>query len=245
MSKCSVFHLRTCVLAAVLLVLAIGASSADEPYDDPFGAEHFFRVVDGELVNFDPFVIPREPHTHHFVQTKSENFIEIEASGLPGSEGYLETIAEIAEAVGGMDQLAFREGEVLFLHVNFGWLEFDNGNGEGISRMYDGKGPELEMLVRHGGDLSPMGGYFHRVVDGALIVPEPLIPYTGFFVQISTGHWVEVDPNLPLYLIEQFRAIEALVASGAPIIGPDGENQNGPVAVEAATWGAVKALFLR
>ena len=116
-----------------------------------------------------------------------------------------------------------------------------------------GKVHAWRCYVRHGGDLSPMGGYFYRTVDGALIVPDSLIPHTGFFVQISTGHYVEVDPNVSpvetvpnMYLIEQFRAIEALVASGAPIIGPDGQEQgasNGPVAVEAATWGGVKALF--
>ena len=242
MSKWTVFCLGACVLAAVSLALAVGSSSAD---DDRFGAEHFFRVVDGELVGFDPWQLPQEPHTHHFVQTKSEDFIEIDVSAPPGAEGSLEVIVE---AVGGMDQLAFRDGEVLFLHVVFGWLHFDNGNSWSTIGMYDGKGPALDMLVRRGGDLSPMGGYFHRVVDGALIVPDSLIPHTGFFVQISTGHWVEVDPNLPLSLIEQFRAIEELVASGAPIIGPDGEEQgasNGPVAVEAATWGGVKALFLR
>ena len=242
MSKWTVFCLGACALAAVLLVLVVGSSSAD---DDRFGAEHFFRVVDGELVGFDPWQLPKEPHTHHFVHTKSGDFIEIDVSASPGAEGSLEVIAE---AVGGMDQLAFRDGEVLFFHVVFGWFHFDNGNDEGIIRMYDGKGPELDMLVRHGGDLSPMGGYFYRVVDGALIVPDSLIPHTGFFVQISTGHYVEVDPNLPLYLIEQFRAIEELVASGASIIGPDGQEQgasNGPVAVEAVTWGGVKALFLQ
>ncbi len=242
MSKWTVFCLGACVLAAVLLVLAVGSSSADEPSFDYFDEERYFRVVDGELVGFDPW---QEPHTHHYVHTKSGDIIEIDVSAPPGAEGSLEIIAE---AVGGMDQLAFRDGEVLYLHNIFGWMEFDNGNGEGINGMYDGKGPRLEMLVRHGGDLSPMGGYFYRTVDGALIVPDSLIPHTGFFVQISTGHYVEVDPNLPLYLIEQFRAIEALVASGAPIIGPDGQEQgasNGPVAVEAVTWRAVKAEFMQ
>ena len=142
---------------------------------------------------------------------------------------------------------------MLYLHNIFGWLSVDNGNGEGTRGIYYvEEGPEARFPHRYGGDLSPMGGYFYRVVDGALIVPELLIPHTGFFVQISTGHWVEVDPNLylgeissSLSLLRQFKAIEELVASGAPIIGPDGENLNGPVAVEAATWRAVKALFLR
>ena len=50
MSKPLVFCLRTCVLAAVLLVLAVGSSSADERSFDYFDEERYFRVVDGELV---------------------------------------------------------------------------------------------------------------------------------------------------------------------------------------------------
>ena len=205
MSKPSVFCLRACALAATLLVLAVGSGSAEGRY---------FRLVDGELVEFDP---AEEPHSGQFIRTMSGDSIEIDPDDIP----IIYQLERIAVAAGGWDQLAF--------------------HGEGT---HGGEGPGgTDIHIRFGGNLSPMGGYFYRVVDGALIVPEPLIPHTGFFVQTSTGHFVEIDPNLSLS--EQFQEIEALVTSGAPIIGPDGENQNGPVAVEAATWGGVKAAFLQ
>ena len=119
MSKWTVFCLGACVLAAVSLVSAVGSSSADERYFDYFDEERYFRVVDGELVGFDPW---QEPNTHHFVHTESGDIIEIDVSAPPGAEGSLEVIAE---AVGGMDQLVFRDGEVLYFHIVDGWLAID------------------------------------------------------------------------------------------------------------------------
>ena len=311
MSKHSVFCLGACVLAAVLLVLAFGASSAEGRY---------FRVVEGELVEFDPL---QEPHSNHFVRTMSGDLIEIDPEASRGEEGSLEAIAEAV----GWDQLAILiEGTVLA------------GEGSDVT----------EVHTRQGGNLSQMDGEFYRVVDGALIVPDSLIPHTGFFMLTSVYIWVEIDierdldffrsireqydeiealiasgaPIIPppptaeellarerviifrivdgdleitdgflpsfgdhfyrvvdgklvaqealwpnsgvfgrtqsgllveldssatarLLSEEQLEEIEALIASGAPIIGPDGENQNGPVAVETTTWGGVKAAFLR
>ena len=45
MSKWTVFCLGACVLAAMSLALAVGSSSAEGRY---------FRIVDGELVEFEP-----------------------------------------------------------------------------------------------------------------------------------------------------------------------------------------------
>ena len=174
-----------------------------------------FRLVDGQLVEIDR----SDPSfTGATIGTTSGDDVEIDPNNVAGR---FDELKAIAEALGGWDQLDFH-GETTLM-----------GEGPGGT----------DVRIKVGADLRYIGGYFHRVVDGALIVPDPLIPHTGYFVQISTGHFVEIDPNLSL--LEQFEEIEVLVASGAPIIGPDGENQNGPIAVEVATWGGVKALFLR
>ena len=99
MSKWTVFCLGACVLAVVSLILVVGSSSAQG---------RNFRVVDGELVEFKIW----EPHTHHFVETKSRDIIELDPEAPPGEDGSLESIVE---AVGGVDQLVFRDGEVLHL----------------------------------------------------------------------------------------------------------------------------------
>ncbi len=174
-----------------------------------------FRLVDGQLVEIDR----SDPSfTGVTIGTTSGDEVEIDPDNVAGR---FDELKAIAEALGGWDQLDFHGGTTLM------------GEGPGGT----------DVRIKVGANLSQIGGYFYRVVDGALIVPDPLIPHTGYFAKISTGHWVEVDPNLSL--LEQLEEIEALVTSGAPIIGPDGENQNDSVAVEAATWRAVKAAFLR
>ena len=206
MSKWIVFCLGACVLAAVLLVLAVGSSSAEG---------RLLRLVDGQLVEIDR----SDPSfTGATIGTTSGDAVEIDPDNVAGR---FDELKAIAEALGGWDQLDFH-GETILM-----------GEGPGGT----------DVRIKVGADLSQIGGYYYRVVDGALIVPDPLIPHTGYFSKISTGHYVEIDPNLSL--LEQLEKIEVLVASGASIIGPDGENQNGPIAVEVATWGGVKALFLR
>ena len=222
MSKRSVFCLGACVLAAVLLVLAVGSSSAEGRY---------FRIVDGELVEFKIW----EPHTHHFVETKSRDSIELDPEAPPGEDGSLESIVE---AVGGVDQLVFRDGEVLHLLVFNGWWIVQDDDG--ALDVLVGEGPSgTDVLIHHIDN--PTGGYYYRVVDGALIALDPMTPHTGLFAcmnkwsQSGSGavYCVELDPNLP-----PSEQIEAIVAA---VVASD----NGPIAVEAATWRAVKALFLR
>ncbi len=87
-----------------------------------------------------------------------------------------------------------------------------------------------------------------RIVDGRFVAVDPSEPHTGHFIMFTlTGDYIEVDPegSIP----EQFEAFTAL-ASEVAVRGEDRYfyiplEDTGSVAVEAATWRAVKALFLR
>ena len=127
------------------------------------------RVVEGELVEFDP---SQEPHTHHFVQTKSGDYIELDPSA-PASE-QVETIAAL---VGGFDQLDVGQLEMV-VKLASGWTLITDAYGSEWMRASGAVGDAWVRVVAAG--YPPYGqppGYF-RVVSGELVAvdgPDPRI----------------------------------------------------------------------
>ena len=300
MSKWTVFCLGACVLAVVLLILAVGSSSAEGRY---------FRIVDGELVEFEPE--EEELVSRYFAWTLSGDAIQFDLS-LPtegevygrggGVSAYIIQYERIA-AVVGWDQLSAslcygfygipicrggslsQSGRYLRLvddefipidlsgphtgqftdllngdHVEIepaepislpsflaalepiaavvGWDKLDCW----IDHPYYIDGIRVYIGGRLGSDLRL------RIVDGRFVAVDPSEPHTGHFIRFAlTRDYIEVDPegSIP----EQFEAFTTLASE----VAVRGENRyfyipledTGSVAVEAATWGAVKALFLR
>ncbi len=142
------------------------------------------RLVDGQLVE----IGRDDPPVAGFpLRTKSGDVVEVD----PDANWYNQLKA-IAEALGGWDQ------------INYLGIKTLKGEGPGFT----------DIIIKYGGKLSRIGEYFYRVVDGALIVPDPLVPHTGHFMQIpSASIWVEIDPDRSVR--EQYDAIEALIASDA------------------------------
>ena len=142
------------------------------------------RLVDGQLVE----IGRDDPPVAGFpLRTKSGDVVEVD----PDANWYNQLKA-IAEALGGWDR------------INYLGIKTLKGEGPGFT----------DIIIKYGGKLSRIGEYFYRVVDGALIVPDPLVPHTGHFMQIpSASIWVEIDPDRSVR--EQFDAIEALIASDA------------------------------
>ncbi len=152
------------------------------------------RLVGGQFVEIDR----SDPSfTGHAIDTMSGDVVEVDLYVSEADRA--DHLEAIAEAVGGWDQLDYLGRKI---------LEGEDSGGEDIE-------------LRYGGDLSQMGGEFYRVVDGALIVPDPLTPHTGHFVYIpSESIYVEIAPDRPVR--EQYDAIEALRASVVPIMHPEG-----------------------
>ena len=186
MSKRSVFYLRTCVLAAVLLVLAVGSSSAEG---------RFFRIVDGELVEFEP---EGELDLRYFAWTFSGDAIQFDLS-LP-TEGHV----------------SGRGGEVSAYIIQYeriaavvGW---DQLRAEICEEFYG-------IPLCRGGSLSDPGRYL-RLVDDEFIPIDLSGPHTGQFTDLLNGDHVEIEPAEPISLPSLFAALEPIAA----VVGWDGLN---------------------
>ncbi len=216
------------IVASIVMVCPLaGFVVTDGKSSDQEEMPRYFRIVEGQLLQFDA---SSEPHTGHFVRTTSGDLIEIAPSSAPGVD-LLEQMEVIAALVGGWDKL---------------------------DTMTSGPG-EMGVRLWRGGSFSAHDRVF-RVVDAELVQFDPTEPHTGHFVLTVAGHFIEIDPNLPVR--EQLEIIAAIVGgwenldsnsgwtSGDPTVegvlavGEDGE-ELGPVAVEAASWASVKAAFLR
>ena len=184
----------------------------------------YLRLVDGELIPIDL----SGPHTGQFTDLLNGDHVEIEPAepiSLPSLFAALEPIA----AVVGWDGLGC-------------WI--DPYYIDGI-RVYIGGfvGADRRLRIVDGRFVA-----LDHFVDSRFVALDPSEPHTGHFIRFTlTGDYIEVDPegSIP----EQFEAYTALASE----VAVRGENRyfyipledTGPVAVEAATWGGVKALFLQ
>ena len=175
--------------------------------------------------------------------------LQFDASSEPHTGYFVRTtsgdLIEIDPSALGLEQM-----EVIAALVG-GWDKLDT--------MTSGPG-EMGVRLWRGGSFSAHDRVF-RVVDAELVQFDPTTePHTGHFVRTVAGHFIEIDPNLPVR--EQLEIIAAIVGGrenldsnsgwtigdptveGILAVGEDGE-ELGPVAVEAASWASVKAAFLR
>ena len=177
MSKRSVFCLRACVLAAVLLVFAVGSGSAEGRY---------FRVVEGELVEFDP---EGEPDLYYFARTLSGDAIEFDLS--------LPTEGLVYGRSGGVHAYTLQYERIAAV---VGW---DQLNASLCEEFYG-------VPLCRGGSLDP--GRYLRLVDDKLIPIDLSGPHTGQFTDLLNGDHVEIEPAEPISLPSLFTALEPIAA---------------------------------
>jgi hypothetical protein len=214
MSHPSRFWLQAAISAVALLVMAVGSVGADG---------HLFRVVNGELVPLDP----SEPHSGYFVPTKSGLLIEMESPTA--------SLEDIAEAVGGWDQLAIAQGpSISSIGFPSGWSLLADLNGQEWAN--DARSPAgspwlrsipatLDHAVRgNPGDPLPLtaddlisGGVsprFFRVQSGQLSPMDPserheLDFHAGRFMLTTSGDLINYNTGLAPN--EQIEAIASAV----------------------------------
>ncbi len=178
MSKRSVFCLRTCVLAAVLLVFTVGSSSAEGRY---------FRVVDGELVEFEP---EGELDLRYFAWTLSGDAIQFDLS--------LPTEGEVYGRGGGVSAYIIQYERIAAV---VGWDQLS------ASLCYGFYG----IPICRGGSLSQSGRYL-RLVDDEFIPIDLSGPHTGQFTDLLNGDHVEIEPAEPISLPSFLAALEPIAA---------------------------------
>ena len=185
MSKWTVFCLRACVLAAVSLVLAVGSSSAEG---------RFFRIVDGELVEFEPE--EGEIDLHYVAWTLSGDAIQFDLS--------LPTEGLVPGRGGGVNAYIVQYERIAAV---VGWDQLDASLCGGF----------YGIPLCRGGSLSEPGRYL-RLVDGEFIPIDLSGPHTGQFTDLVNGDHVEIEPAEPISLPTLFAELEPIAA----VVGWDG-----------------------
>ena len=179
-------------VAAVIAVVIGSAGSviAQDQGSDEREKPRYFRVVDGELVQFDPST---EPSTHHFIRTTSGDRIEIDPSG-----GF-EQRAMIAELVGGWDKIDSKTGGALDgIYVCMGggrWLMAASMRAS-VFRVVEGALVPLDPTEPHTGHFVLTTADEFIEVDPDLSIHEQLeviAPLVGGLDNIQlTGPWIVV-----------------------------------------------------
>ena len=167
------------LLAAVLLVLAIGSSSSEGRY---------FRIVDGELVEFEPE--EEELVSRYFAWTLSGDAIQFDLS--------LPTEGEVYGRGGGVSAYIIQYERIAAV---VGWDQLS------ASLCYGFYG----IPICRGGSLSDPGRYL-RLVDDEFIPIDLSGPHTGQFTDLLNGDHVEIEPAEPISLPSLFAALEPIAA---------------------------------